>query len=216
MNSRKLQLGAMLVDRSVQVCLMILTPLFGLGCSTLRVTDPVRTATEQFLLSESAVEAVGPLSFETLNGRVVYLEDAYFAPAEKEFVLGELRARLLLAGARIIKDPNKAQIILEVRSGGVGIDRYESLTGIPSILAPASAGAGTPGATLITPELAITKKIRQVGIASVAYVAYWADTGEVVASSGPHIGRAYREDWWFLGFGPHSVGTIPTVDHGFK
>ena len=193
--------------------------VFSPGCSNLRVTDPIRTATEQLLLSESAIEAVGPLSFDALHGRDVYLEDAYFAPAEKEFVLGELRARLLLSGARIVKDPNKAQIILEVRSGGVGIDRYESLTGIPAILAPAganSAATGTPTATLITPELAITKKIRQVGFASVAYVAYWADTGEVVASSGPSVGHAYREDWWFLGFGPHSVGTIPAVDHGFK
>ena len=68
-------------------------------------------------------------------------------------------------------------------------------------------------ATLITPELAISKKIKQVGFASVAYVAYWADTGEVVASSGPTIGKTYREDWWFLGFGPKSTGNIPPVDH---
>jgi hypothetical protein len=101
----------------------------------------------------------------------------------------------------------------------VGIDRYESLFGIPAITAPSgatAAAAGAPMATLVTPELAISKKIEQVSFASVAYVAYWADTGEVVTSSGPSAGSAYREDWWLLGFGPHTVGNIATVNRRFE
>ena len=93
----------------------------------------------------------------------------------------------------------------------MGIDRYESLFGIPAFVAPSAATSST--VTLVTPEIAITKNIRQVGFASVAYVAYWADTGEVVASSGPTIGKANREDWWLFGFGPNTIGTIPPVDY---
>jgi len=181
-----------------------------------RVTDPSRTATEQFLLSQAAVEAVTPLSFEVMHGRKVFVDSSYFAPVEKEFMLGELRAKLLNSGVQVVGKQEEAQIIIEVRSSGVGIDRYESLFGIPALSAPSgatSAASGTPMATLITPELAISKKIKQVGFASVAYVAYWSDTGEVVSSSGPTIGKTYREDWWFLGFGPKSVGNIPPVDH---
>jgi hypothetical protein len=186
------------------------------GCASLRVTDPSRTATEQFLLSQAAIEAVKPFSFVVLRAHKIFVEDTYFAAAEKEFVLGELRAKLLLSGVQISVKREEAEIVLEVRSGGVGIDRYESLLGIPAIgagAAAAAASSGVPVATIITPEIAITKEIKQVGFASVAYVAYWADTGEVVDSSGPSVGRAYRDDWWLLGFGPRTIGTIPPVDH---
>lgn len=186
------------------------------GCANLRVTDPSRTATEQFLLSQAAIQAVEPLTFEALHGRKVYVDDTYFAASEKEFVLGELRAKLLMSGVQLSPKAEEAEIIFELRSGGVGIDRYESLLGIPSIgaaAAAASASAGVPVASIVTPEVAITKEIRQIAFASVAYVAFWADTGEVVASSEPSIGRAYREDWWLFGFGPRTLGTIPPVDH---
>ena len=201
--------------RSVLLCVYFSCVVL-CGCANLRVTDPSRTASEQFLLSEAAIEAVKPLSFEVLHGRKVFVDDAYFAAAEKEFVLGELRAKLLLSGVQIPTQREEAEIILEVRSGGVGIDRYESLFGIPSIgaaAAAASAAAGVPVASIVTPEVAITKEIKQVGFASVAFVAFWADTGEVVASSGPSVGRAYRDDWWLLGFGPRTIGSIPPVDH---
>ncbi|UCG55717.1 MAG: hypothetical protein JSU70_12700 [Phycisphaerales bacterium] len=185
------------------------------GCANVRTTDPARTATEQFLLSEAAIKAVEPLSFEVLHGRRMFVDSAYFAPAEKEFVLAELRARLLRSGVHIVPDREQAEVILEVRSGGVGIDRYENLFGIPSLLTPASPAdaTGASRATIVVPELALTKNIKQIGFASVACIAYWADTGEVVANFGPSIGRVFREDWWLLGFGPRSTGTIPTVRH---
>lgn len=187
------------------------------GCAHVRVTDPARTATEQFLLSQAAIAAVRPLSFDALQGRRVYVDDTYFAASEREFVLGELRARLLLSGVQVSPERRDAEIVLEVRSGGVGIDRYESLLGIPSIGATATTGAsaatGTPIPAIATPEVAITKEIRQIGFASVAYVAFWVDTGEVVASAAPSIGKAHRNDWWLFGFGPRTTGNIPPVDH---
>ncbi len=186
------------------------------GCATQRVTNPERTATEQFLLSEAVAEAVEPLSFDVLHGRKVYVDDRFFGAPEKASVLGELRARMILSGVQIASDAKEAEIILEVRSAGVGIDRYDSIVGIPAIGATAattSAAVGVPTAGIVTPELAFVKEIKQVSFASVAYVAYWAGTGEVVASSGPSIGSAWRDDWWVLGFGPRTIGTIPPVDH---
>ena len=209
-------LGRPLWGTSQKVLALAFLVSIGSGCANVRVTDPGRTATEQFLLSQAAVEAVTPLSFEVLHGRKVFVDASYFAPVEKDFLLGEIRAKLLSSGANIMAKREEAQIIIEVRSGGVGIDRYESLLGIPALLTPSgatSAASGTPMATLVTPELAISKKIKQVGFASVAYVAYWADSGEVIASFGPTIGKTYREDWWFFGTGPKSIGNIPPVDH---
>lgn len=185
------------------------------GCtSTIRTTDPPRTATEQFLLSQAAAEAVSQLSVDALRGRRVYLDAEYFAASEQAFVLGELRAKLLLDGVQLTTR-NDAQIVLEVRSGGVGIDRSDFLLGIPSLIlstGDADAASGLTRTPLATPELALVKNINQAGIASVAFVAYWADTGEIVATSGPHIGRTLREDWWFFGFGPRTVGDIAPVE----
>lgn len=189
--------------------LSLLATAAAAGCASIRVTDPPRTASEQFLLSVAAQRAVAQLDFEGLRGRRIWMETSYFAASEQAFVLGELRAQLLLNGIQLMQSRGDAEIVLEVRSGGVGIDRQDSLVGLPSLaLATEDSGIGIPFAT---PELAISKNIQQHGVASVAFVAYWADTGEVVARSGPYIGRALRDDWWFLGAGPNTVGNIPTV-----
>jgi hypothetical protein len=168
------------------------------GCAQTRVTDPPRTATEQFLLSRAASEAVGQLSFDVLRGRRVWIDTEYFAASEQAFVLGELRAKLLLSGVQVARDLDDAQVILEVRSSGVGIDRNDFLLGIPSV------GA-------VTPELVLVKDREQKGFAGVSYVAYWKDSGEVVAASGPFIGRSLRDDWWFFGYGPRSSGNISPI-----
>lgn len=184
------------------------------GCASTRVTDPARTATEQFLLSKAAAEAVNQLSFEALQGRRVYVDTKYFAAAEQAFVLGELRARLLLSGVQLMPEPQLAQVILEVRSGGVGIDRNDFLLGLPSLVLSRDASVANADIPLSTPELAAVKNLEQRGVASVAYVAYWAETGEIVASSGPYVGRTLRDDWWFFGVGPRTVGDIPTAERG--
>ncbi len=173
------------------------------ACASNRVSDPPRTATEQFLLSKAAAEAVGQLSFDSMRGRRVFVETTYFAASEQAFVIGELRARLLQSGVHLTRTQEEAQIVLEVRSSGVGVDRDEFLLGIPSVQA---AGA------IATPELAFLKNRYQLGVAGVSYVAYWRETGDIVGSSGPYIGRSVRDDWWYFGVGPRSTGNIAPVD----
>lgn len=177
-----------------------------IGCASTRVTNPERTATEQFLLSKAAADAVGQLSFEALRGRDVYVDTLYFAASEQAFVLGELRARMLMGGIQLVERHEEAEVVLEVRSGGVGIDRNDFLLGIPAVpLTPVDAPFSTP-------ELAFVKNTYQKGVASVAYIAYWRESGEVVASSGPFIGRTFRDDWWFFGVGPRTRGNIETTE----
>lgn len=192
----------------------VFAPLLG-GCATIRVTDPPRTATEQFLLSQAAAQAVQQLSTTALRDRLVYVDPTFYETVDEPYVIGELRAHLLLNGVRLTGQRDAAQIVLEVRSRGMGVDRYDYLLGVPPVLIPAgSAGPleSDGGGTLVTPELAFLKSITQRGYSSVAYVAYWADTGEVVASSGPFVGSTYREDWWYFGVGPRTTGDIPSVE----
>jgi hypothetical protein len=194
----------------VSFCLLC---AIGTGCATIRVTDPPRTATEQFLLSVAASEAIEQLSATALRDRRVFVDSTYLTgvtvpTGEYAFMLGELRFRLLAAGVRLVSAREQAEIILEVRSGGLGIDRTEYLLGIPALYLPAVASE-VGDVPLATPELAIVKSTKQRGYASVAFVAFWNDTGELVATSGPFVARTFRDDFWFFGIGPRTVGDIP-------
>ncbi len=82
---------------------------------------------------------------------------------------------------RLTNNRDDAQVILEARTRGVGVDRYDYLLGLPPILLPADKTGdtlGAAGATLITPEIALLKRVRQRGFASVSFVAYWKNNGE--------------------------------------
>lgn len=187
------------------------------GCATIRVTEPGHSATEMFLMSEAADKAVDQLATAPLRDRKVYIDTTYFhAQMVQEYTLGDIRAHLLENGVRLVNKRDQAQIILEVRNGGIGIDRYNYLLGIPPIFLPATGTSSAVGnaalGSVVTPELAIFKSTRQKGYARIAYVAYWRDTGEIVASSGPFVGRTEREDWWFFGVGPNTTGDIATTD----
>jgi len=195
--------------------LLLLTAMCALaGCQTnLRVTDSGPTASEQFLMSQAAEKAVAQLSFESLHGRDVFMDTTYYDSQKQPFILGEVRARCFREGIRLVPARDKAQIVLEVRSGAVGIDRHDFLIGIPSLQADVgTTESNLRNIPLLTPELALVKNIEQRGYANVAFVAYWVDTSELVSSSGPFVGRTFREDWWFFGFGPRTVGDIPPAN----
>lgn len=170
------------------------------GCTSLRTTSSGKTATEQFLMSQAVSSAVDQLSAAGLRDRAVWIDSTYLNAEEKGYVLGELRARLLTSGVRLMSVREKAQVILEVRTGGIGVDSYSYFVGVPAI------------GVINTPEFPAVKDLKQRGYASVAYVAYFADTGELIAASGPFIGRALREDYWLFGSGPRTQGNIPTTE----
>ena len=184
---------------------------FSHGCATIRVTDPARTATEEFLENVATSMAVDQLSIDLLRDRRVYIESVYLAAStqpsdEQQYLLGDLRAKLLLGGVRLVKREDDAEIIMEVRSQGISNDHVEFLLGLPQ---SSVGGLLTGGLAGTTPELSIVKNTKQLGFASVAYIAYWRQTGEVVSSSGPFVGRTIRSDTWFFGYGPRTVGNIP-------
>jgi hypothetical protein len=199
------------------------------GCATIRVTDPARTATEQFLMSQAVSRALDQLNVSALRDRKVWVETGYFTGAEQVIVNGEIRQRLfttpeqafaaaelreklLMAGSRLVQDKKEADVIVEVRSGGIGVDRLENLVGVPATAIGGLLGNTTSGVPVATPEIALYKNTRQRGFASISFVAYRAATGEFLTSSGPYIGRTIRDDFWLFGAGPRTVGNIPTTE----
>lgn len=200
--------GAILIAWLV-VCLLT-------GCtSNVRATDPPQTATEQFLQSEAVAQAVRQLNIEPLRDRLAYVDGAYVSDIDRRFMLGEFRAHLLSNGVRLTEKRDDAQVLVEVRSAGRGVDRSTLLVGIPPMVMPAGSSKEntlTYVTQFATPELSLFKNIRQMGYASIAFVAYFPDTGEVIAGSGPFVGKTYRTDWWVLGLGHQIRGNIATAD----
>lgn len=187
----------------------------GACTSTVRTTDPARTATEQFLQSQAVVEAVRQLNVDPLRDRLVYVDGGYLSATDRQFLLGEVRAHMIEQGVRVTDHRDQAAVIAEVRTAGLGIDRSGVLVGIPPLVLPATVGEdATLGmiTQFATPELSLFKNIRQHGFASVAVVAYFADTGDMAASTGPFIGRTQRTDWWLFGLGHQIRGDIPTTE----
>jgi hypothetical protein len=188
------------------------------GCATVRVTDPPRTADEQFLQSAAVSRAIAALSFVPLRDKRVYVDTQFiysdfFPNAEQIFLVGELRNRMLIEGAAIAQVREEADVVLEVRSGAIGINREDFLIGFPGL--PVPVGTVTTGSVevpLIIPELIIVKRRTQRGYASVSITAFFADTGELVATSGPAVARTERVDYWFFGFGPRTSGDIPPAE----
>ncbi len=186
------------------------------GCtSNVRTSDPTRTATELFLQSEAVIQAVSQLNVTPLRDRIAFVDSTYLSSTDREYLLGEVRAHLLTQGVRLVPTRDQAQVIIEVRSGGVGVDRSGTLIGIPPLILPAGTDAANSMvyvAQFATPELSLFKDINQVSYASVAFVAYWANSGEVVASSGPFVGKRYRSDWWIIGIGHRVRGNVVTAE----
>lgn len=179
------------------------------GCATVRTSDTPRTATEQYLVNQAGVRAVEQLNLPAVQDRTVFLDTTYLSGAsppsqDQAFLVGEIRARLLQIGARLVPTRELAELIVEVRVQSLGTDFYEYLFGLPAGLV----GLLNAPITTTTPEFAIVKNTRHEGYVTVALVAFWRDTGELAGLSGPMLGRSTRTDFWFFGAGPQTGGDI--------
>jgi len=194
------------------------------GCGKLHTTDPPRTATEQFLLSVSAREAVERVTLDGLADQTVYVDDSRLksyvyqkqqlveqAPTpEQKFLVGELRAKMLERGARLTDAPDKAAVVVEVWSGGIGIDRYETIVGVPALYFTGFEER-IDTALAKTPEIAIYRRRWGLGVGEVAVAAYQAGTGELIALSHPPVGFGQRKDVRYFFVVEKRTGNVPTL-----
>lgn len=160
------------------------------GCTTERQSAPSRTATEQLLISAAADRAAQNLSIDIPVGTRIFVDTSYFEGTDSKYAIGSIRDRLLRRGARIVEKRDRADMIVEVRSGALSIDENSLIIGIPQMDVPIPL-AGSLG----LPEIALFKRARRQGVAKFAAVGYDARTGELISSSASDFGFSQETEF---------------------
>jgi Family of unknown function (DUF6655) len=166
------------------------------GCTTIRLTEPPQTATEQLLVSTAVDHAVANLKPPIPPGSKVFVDAQYFdtdGVVLPKYTIGAVRDLVLHAGGDLVADRKEADLILEMRNGAQSIDHNSFLLGIPSIPIPIPLTG-----TVQTPGLAFFKHDKQRGVAKIALTLYNAKSGALAGATGPVFGDSYDTHWTVL------------------
>ena len=171
------------------------------GCVSTRTSNTARTAKEQLLISNSVDRALEKVDFRPFAGGTVFLEEKYLDCVDKNYVVASIRHRVLRAGGRLVKKSDAADVILEVRSGGVGTDTKDWFLGMPKLALPGPL-------PLSLPEVKLVARESQKGVAKLGIVAFNAKTGERIGPGGVSIAQSDDNNWFFMGAGPYQNGSV--------
>ena len=173
-------------DWAIKCALGLLFAVVVSGCHSVKTSEPPRTAVEQLLLSTAANGAMRTVDFSWLEGRKVFVEDKYFESYDKGFAVGVIRERLSASGALLVRTNDKADVIVEIRSGALSVHSSQTLFGLPTLGLPIPLAGPVQ-----TPELAIYKSQLSDSIAKFALFAYERETGKYIHASAPMLGHAH-------------------------
>lgn len=168
------------------------------GCTTARQSNTARTAREQLLISNAVDQALAKVDFAAFEGRRVLVEEKYMDCTDKPYVIGSVRHRLMLNGAMIAAKPEEADVVMELRSGGVGTDDADSYLGIPQIVLPGM---------LTIPEVKLVTRTRQSALAKIGMVAYDAKSNQLLGAGGVSSSLSDDNNLFVFGIGPFQSGT---------
>lgn len=179
--------------------------IFCSGCGTMKTTNTSRTATEQLLVTNAIDKAIDEIDFRVLSGKTVFLDSAPASGAtDTAYLSSAIRQQLMANGAQLKEKKEDAEIVVELRAGGIGTDENEVVYGIPELTAP----TGITGGSISLPEFAIAKKLGQTAYAKIAIFAYDRATGTPIWQSGTAQQEAKVKSLWVLGGGPYRKGEI--------
>lgn len=171
------------------------------GCTTTKTSNTSRTSTEQLLISNSVDQALAKVDFTTFQGRGVFVDEKYLDSVDKNYVAASIRHRVLHAGARLVPKVENADVILEVRSGGIGTAMNESYVGIPEIALPIPI-------PISIPQVKLWNKTSQIGTAKIGILAYDAKTRSALGTGGVAMAQSDDNNWYVLGIGPYQNGSV--------
>lgn len=173
--------------------------LIATGCTATSTSNTPRTAKEQMLLSNSVDQSLDKVDFTPLYGQNVFIEEKYLECVDKPYIVGSIRHRVMKAGANITAAADGADVVMEVRSGGVGTDTSDSYIGIPEITLPGM---------LTLPEVRLTQRKSQFGYAKLGMVLYDAKTKEVLGDGGLSLAKSDDNNWYAFGVNVYKSGSL--------
>ena len=171
-----------------------------LACTTIRTTDPARTATEQLLVSTAADRAAEKLTLAPLKAAgKVYVDASQFDGVDSKYAIAAIREHFLRQGLALTDDVKAADAVVQIRAGALSIDRDSLLIGVPKLALPLPLTG-----TVATPEIAFFCRERQTGIAKFAATGYNVASGTLLAATGPQVETSHKThltlllflSWW--------------------
>jgi hypothetical protein len=181
------------------------------GCHVLKITEPSRSVTEQLLLSTATDRAVERVDLSILKDKKVFVDEKYLESYDKAYVAGTIREYISKNDAFLVDDKSKSEIVVEIRSGGLGLDLRESLIGIPDLTLPVPMAG-----PVSSPELALYKTIKADSLAKFVLFAYERETGDFVHSTGSMAGKAKFHHYKILGIINWRITDIPELKSKFR
>ena len=169
------------------------------GCASTVTSNTARTAKEQMLLSNAVDQSLAKVDFTPLYSQNVFLEEKYLECVDKPYIIGSVRHRVMRAGGLIVDKAEDADIVMEVRSGGVGTDTSEAYLGTPEIALPGM---------LTVPEIRVAERKSQYGYAKLGLVLYDAKTKKILGDGGVALAQSNDSNSFIMGVGPFQNGSL--------
>jgi hypothetical protein len=169
------------------------------GCTSMSTTNTARTVTEQLLISNAIDTTLNKVNFTPFAGSKVYLDEKYIDAVDSKYLVASVRHRMLHAGAQLVDTADAADVVVEMRSGGIGTSSASSFIGMPAIALPGM---------LSIPEIKLVERQRQIGSAKVGLVAYDPESRSILGEGGVALSQSDDSNWFVAGVGPWQTGTV--------
>jgi hypothetical protein len=183
----------------------------GLGaCTTERASVPLRTATEQLLISTAADRAASEMSLAIPRNTKVFIDRQYFQGYDDGYALNAIRTQFLRQGLAVVDDRKQAEAVVTVASGALSTDEKALLIGIPALQVPFF----PIGTSVSVPEIALFKTAQDRGLAKFVATGYDAKSGKLIATSDPQYGISHQTNHTILLFFSWQTGDLvpPNMD----
>ena len=174
------------------------------ACTTERASVPLRTATEQLLISTAADRAASELSLAIPRNTKVFIDRQYFQGYDDGYALNAIRTQFLRQGLALVDDRKEAEAVVTVASGALSTDEKALLIGIPALQVPFL----PIGTSVSVPEIALFKTAQDKGVAKFVATGYDAKTGKLIATTDPQYGFSHQTNHTILLFFSWQTGDL--------
>ena len=189
---------------SVLVALILAMLALG-ACTTVRETDPQRSATEQLLISTAVDRAIAQVNLKIPAGTKVFVDSEQLDGSDGKYAAGEMKDRLLRNGASLVNDKGKADAVVEVRAGALSIDDRQTLVGIDTFDAPIPFA----GQAAKIPQIALYKDRVRQGVAKIAAFGYSTSDGKLIDIANAQFGYSHQYERTVLFFFTFRSSDLP-------